>query len=207
MKNLLRMLPLLALPFAGACDDVEEETADGNLIGQGVDSDNDLLDEWTSDVHPSEAGYCDDVTDALWQDGWETFEAQVLTEMNKRRAAGATCGGVVKAKIPTGLVLNTKLRCAARKHSLDMRSKGFFSHTGSNGSSPWQRITLAGYTYTNAAENIAAGQTTALAVVNGWMASAGHCNNIMNPVLKEVGIGYTSGGSYGHYWTQDFGKQ
>ena len=87
-----------------------------------------------------------------------------------------------------------------------MRAKNFFSHTGSNGSSPWDRIKLAGYVYTNAAENIAAGQTTALAVVNGWMASTGHCNNIMNPVLKEVGVGYNPGGTYGHYWTQDFGK-
>ena len=47
----------------------------------------------------------------------------------------------------------------------------------------------------------------ALAVVNGWMASTGHCNNIMNGVLRDIGVAYYPGGTYGHYWTQDFGKQ
>jgi len=39
------------------------------------------------------------------------------------------------------------------------------------------------------------------------MASTGHCNNIMSGVLKEVGVGDYAGGTYGHNWTQDFGKQ
>jgi len=205
MKRLLRVLPLLALSFAGACDEPEYETADGNLIGEGLRDDL-ALDTLTSDLHPSEAAYCDSVTNALWNDSWETLETQVIAEINKRRVAGATCGGVAKAKV-AALTLNTKLRCASRRHSKDMKVANFFSHTGSNGSTPWARIQSAGYVYTNAAENIAAGQATALAVVNGWMASTGHCNNIMNGVLREVGVGYYPGGTYGHYWTQDFGKQ
>ena len=204
MQRLLRVLPLLALGFIGACDEPEYETADGNLIGEGLHDDG-LIDTLTAELNPSEAAYCDDATDALWNAGWRTLETQVITEINKRRAAGATCGGVVKPKVAV-LTLNTKLRCASRKHSKDMVVNNFFSHTGSNGSTPWARIQAAGYVYTNAAENIAAGQTTALAVVNGWMASTGHCNNIMNGVLKEVGVGYYPGSTYGHYWTQDFGK-
>lgn len=206
MKHLHRVLPLLAsLCLAAACDDVEYEAADGTLLGEGLSDDLDI-DTISAELHPSAAGYCDNFTNTVWPAAYQTLESQVITEMNKRRTAGATCGGVKKAPA-AALTVNGKLRCAARRHSKDMRVNNFFSHTGSNGSTPWDRIKAAGYVYTNAAENIAAGQTTALAVVNAWMASTGHCNNIMNPVLKEIGVGYDKGGSYGHYWTQDFGKQ
>lgn len=153
----------------------------------------------------SALAYCDDVI--TWTAGWTDFENQVLTLVNQRRAAGATCGGVYKAPAPA-LTLDTRLRCASRKHSKDMALNNFFSHTGSNGSTPWQRITSAGYTYSTAAENIGAGYSTPSAAVTGWMNSTGHCNNIMNPSLRNLGVGYyyrASGSTYAHYWTQDFG--
>ena len=150
------------------------------------------------------AAYCDDVT--TWDPAWVAFENEVLTLVNQRRAAGATCGGVVKPAV-AALVNNDLLRCAARKHSKDMGTNNIFSHTGSNGSTPWQRMASAGYSYRTAAENIAAGYSTPTAVVNGWMASTGHCNNIMNGALKQTGIGYYNAPSstYRAYWTQDFG--
>ncbi|MDY7228896.1 CAP domain-containing protein [Hyalangium rubrum] len=150
--------------------------------------------------------YCDDVT--TWPAASTDFENQVLTLVNQRRAAGATCGGVAKPAVPA-LTLDTRLRCAARKHSMDMAVNNIFSHTGSNGSTPFQRMNLAGYTYKYAGENIAAGYSTPSAVVTGWMASTGHCNNIMNVNYKHLGVGYylRSGSTYSHYWTQDFGAQ
>ena len=52
------------------------------------------------------------------------------------------------------------------------------------------------------------GDTTADAAVAGWMASTGHCNNIMSGTYKHIGIGYyyNVNATYDHYWTQDFGK-
>lgn len=149
--------------------------------------------------------YCDDVT--TWDAAWATLESQVLTLVNQKRAAGAVCGGVTKAPAPA-LTLETRLRCAARKHSKDMATNNFMSHTGSNGSTPWDRIKATGYSYRAAAENVAAGYGTAEAVVNGWMSSTGHCNNIMNATYTQIGIGYawSSGSTYRHYWTQDFGR-
>ncbi|QRN97537.1 CAP domain-containing protein [Archangium violaceum] len=151
------------------------------------------------------AGYCDPVT--TWNTAWADFENQVLTLVNQKRAAGATCGGVAKAPAPA-LTLDTRLRCAARKHSMDMGTNNFMSHTGSDGSTPWQRMTNAGYTYSTAAENVAAGYATPSAVVTGWMNSSGHCNNIMNPSLTQLGVGYyyAPNSTYKHYWTQDFGR-
>ena len=82
-------------------------------------------------------------------------------QRNQRRAAGATCGQYGKFAPAGTLKMNPALRCAGRKHDKDMIAKDFFSHTGSNGSTPWDRIKSAGYgNYTTAGENIAAGQTT-----------------------------------------------
>ncbi|MCY1078968.1 CAP domain-containing protein [Archangium lansingense] len=149
--------------------------------------------------------YCDDVT--TWSTEWTDFENQVLTLVNQKRTAGATCGGVSKPAVAP-LTLDTRLRCAARKHSKDMGDNNFFSHTGSNGSTPFQRMTWAGYTYSYAGENIAAGYSTPSVVVTGWMNSTGHCNNIMNGNYKHLGVGYyRSATGYTHYWTQSFGAQ
>ncbi len=152
--------------------------------------------------------YCNDILN--WNSTWTEYENQVLTLVNQKRAAGATCGGVAKAPAPA-LTYDERLRCAARVHSKDMGVNNFMSHTGSNGSTPWQRMNNAGYQYTNAAENVAAGYGTPAQVVTGWMNSSGHCNNIMNPNLKHLGTGYyynsASTSTYKHYWTQDFGKQ
>jgi uncharacterized protein YkwD len=197
-----RSLPLFLLGAAvlGACGGPETpatETDEGALVP--------AVETAEPSGNVSASAYCDDV--ATWDTNWASLESQVLTLVNQRRAAGATCGGVAKPPA-RALTLDTRLRCAARKHSRDMGTNNFMSHTGSNGSTPWQRITAAGYTYTSAAENIAAGYATASAVVNGWMASTGHCNNIMNPNLVHLGVGYfyAPASTYKHYWTQDFGR-
>lgn len=145
---------------------------------------------------------------ATWPAEWVAFEDQVLALINARRAAGATCGGV--ARPPVGAVTsNAQLREASRCHSLDMATLGYFSHTGQDGSSPWDRIADAEYTASPTGENIAAGYATPQAVVDGWMTSTGHCNNIMSGGSNETGVGYAyrSGSPYGRYWTQTFGRR
>jgi uncharacterized protein YkwD len=127
------------------------------------------------------------------------FEAQVLSLINAERAKKGTAP----------LTRNTKLDAASARHSKDMACNNFMDHTGSDGSSPWDRMEAEGYTWTNAAENIAAGYSTPASVVAGWMNSSGHRANILNGSLEEIGIAYAykSGTKYGHYWTTDFGTQ
>ncbi|MEM8529931.1 MAG: CAP domain-containing protein [Chloroflexota bacterium] len=105
------------------------------------------------------------------------------------------------------LVVDDNLMAAAQGHSEDMAANNFMSHTGSNGSSPWDRMREAGYEYSRAAENVAAGYRTAESVVDGWMNSSGHRRNILNCGLTEIGVGYetNSDSDYGTYWTQKFG--
>lgn len=213
MTRRLATLTLSALCLNLACD-VDDETVtrvgDG-VIGQGLQVDEfdaddaiDGLDDVKAEDEPTYA-YCDIVTN--WNASWVSFEDQVIALINQKRAAGAVCGGVSKPKVPA-LTKNTKLRCAARKHSRDMGINNFFSHTGSNGSTFSQRITSAGYAWTAAGENIAAGQATPAAVVDAWMKSTGHCNNIMSAKYIHVGVGYyySATSTYKHEWTQDFGK-
>lgn len=150
--------------------------------------------------------YCAEV--ASWTAAAMNFEAQVVTLVNQRRAAGAKCGQYGTFPPAGALTMNPALRCAGRKHDRDMIKNDFFSHTGSGGTTPWDRIKSAGYgSYKTAGENIAAGQTSPAEVVDAWMTSPGHCKNIMTAAFKDIGVGYATGGEYGHYWTQTFGAK
>lgn len=108
------------------------------------------------------------------------------------------------------LTLNTQLLNAAENHTQNMALQDFFSHTGKDGSSLGSRISATGYQFSAAAENIAAGSSTPEQVVSSWMNSSGHRANILNPNLKEIGIGYyfladdTGTENWNHYWTQVF---
>ena len=107
----------------------------------------------------------------------------------------------------TALTSNAALVTAARAHSKDMIARNFFSHTNPDGQSPFDRMRAAGYDGRMMGENIAAGQTSAAAVMKAWMGSSGHKANILNCKYKEIGVGYAKGGSYRHYWTQNFGTR
>ncbi|MCZ2525001.1 MULTISPECIES: CAP domain-containing protein [Streptomyces] len=100
------------------------------------------------------------------------------------------------------LSLNDKLMAAAQAHSEDMAAHRNMSHTGSDGSSPSERIKRAGYTAGASAENVAYGYSTPEKVMDGWMTSDGHRRNILNCSYKDIGIGLAQPGNY---WTQDFG--
>lgn len=69
------------------------------------------------------------------------------------------------------------------------------------------RISAVGFDWSIAGENIAAGFATPRQVVTGWMASAGHCQNILSPDFSRVGTGVLDRGVIGTgaaTWTQDF---
>jgi uncharacterized protein YkwD len=94
-----------------------------------------------------------------------------------------------------------RLDAAALLHSQDMATRNFFAHVTPDGLTPSDRAAAQGYT-TGAGENIAKGYSTATAVVLGWMASAGHCKNILG-LARDIGIGAFGTGP--SYYTQSFG--
>lgn len=133
-------------------------------------------------------------------------EAQVLKLTNEARAKARSCGDE-SYPATTPLSWDPELGDLALAHSRDMAARNYFAHATLEGESPFKRMTLAGYSYTAADENIAAGYPTAESVVNGWLNSPGHCANLMSASYTVIGVGYAAGttsSSYGTYWTQDF---
>jgi uncharacterized protein YkwD len=130
----------------------------------------------------------------------------MLALVNQFRSQPQTCGGVSKPAVPA-LTLNDQLNQAAQLHSEDMANNNYFDHDGLNGSSPWNRIAATGYQVGGAqAENISAGRATAQEAFDGWVASPGHCSNMMSPDVTQLGVGYgqNTASQFTHYWTQVF---
>ena len=173
------------------------------MCGDGIDNDNDgLTDCDDEDCFSVECSGGDD-----WPMPWSDFEWQVLELTNQRRAEGADCGTEGSFGPAGPLEMDEVIREAARKHSLDMGEQDYFEHDSLDGRTFSDRMSEEGFMGAFPwGENIAAGQRTADAVVQGWMESDGHCANIMNPAFNTIGIGYAEvpGSSFETYWTQDF---
>lgn len=124
-----------------------------------------------------------------------TLEAQLVVLTNQQRAK-VGCRAVP---------VNSRLTLAARRHSRDMAVRGFFSHTGTGGSTFVVRTRRAGYNH-GLSENIGWGYRTASQMMVAWMKSPGHKRNILNCAARSVGLGvaYKSNGT--PYYTQVFGR-
>lgn len=125
----------------------------------------------------------------------------LLKLVNDYRTVGCTCGTDVQPAVDP-VVWNDTLELAAEIHSMDMNDNSFFSHTGSDGSSPGNRVTRVNYNWRTVGENIARGQVSEEKVIEAWINSPGHCKNIMNPSFKEMGVSELN-----LYWTQIFARK
>ena len=98
------------------------------------------------------------------------------------------------------LAENAKLASAAIVHSQDMVDQQYFDHAGRDGTDPVHRIRSAGYIPNVGAwtvgENLAWGTGTLATpkeIVQAWMNSTGHRDNILRPTFKEIGFGVVVG--------------
>jgi uncharacterized protein YkwD len=107
--------------------------------------------------------------------------------------------------------MNAHLNRSAQFHADYMANHDCFEHLCPGGPVLSERTRAAGYSSGTVAENIAAGQSSAAEVMDSWMNSRGHRNNILDADLEDIGVGYTmlaqDGGKvrWGHYWVQNFG--
>lgn len=154
----------------------------------------------------------------------EATKQAYLEAINVARGNIQSCGAYGDYDATNSVTWNNALYKAAYEHSYDLANSNTFSHTGSNtqyditaqqqslnqGSSFSQRMENNGYiNWTTIGENISAGYSTVQAVVDGWLASDGHCANMMNPNFTEVGLAlvYKADTQYKYYWTQNFGAR
>ncbi|MFJ4143631.1 CAP domain-containing protein [Pseudomonas sp. NPDC089734] len=139
---------------------------------------------------------------------WQSEGQKLLELVNTARTQPRRCGAQSFAAT-TSLSWNTSLAAAAESHTRSMANGNFFDHKGRDGSTPGDRAELAGYIGQQIGENIAAGQDTIQKVVDGWLASPGHCANLMNPGFRELGAAYAIDpkSDAGIYWTAVLGAQ
>lgn len=138
------------------------------------------------------------------------FQAEMLQRVNAQRASGGNCRTRGSFAPSVALQWHGALDQAAAAHSLDMATQNYFAHDSLDGRTPAQRAEAAGYAWRTIGENIAAGYPTVQAVVAGWMASDGHCANLLNPAFRDIGVACvpgTPGSTYDSYWTMDLGAQ
>ncbi len=115
--------------------------------------------------------------------GADAFANDIAQSLNAQRARNGLAA----------LSHNATLSQAAATHACDMQVNGFFSHSGSDGSTAAGRIERAGFRPCRAAENIAYGYPTGGNLVAGWMNSPGHRRNMLLSDVREFGIGLADG--------------
>jgi uncharacterized protein YkwD len=133
----------------------------------------------------------------------DSYEQQVLNLINNVRSNQGL----------NTLSLQPQLSNAAYSHSSDMACNDFVDHSGSDASSWYDRVSAQGYANSNSArENIYVGDPefggTPEGAFNWWMNSQVHRDNILNPDVSEIGIGYAynPNSSYGGYYTVNFAR-
>ena len=93
----------------------------------------------------------------------------------------------------SSLTYNEQLALAAQKKAQDMFQKNYWSHYGPDGATPWDFILTSGYRYEFAGENLAKNFLFSQGVVDAWMASPSHKENILRKDYSEVGFAVVNG--------------
>jgi uncharacterized protein YkwD len=107
-------------------------------------------------------------------------EQQTIDNINQRRVAL----GLV------ALRADPALSRAARRHSYDIGPLGLCQHDGTDGTSPWDRASQAGYTGFAMGEVVGCGYATAVSVVDGWWASPAHHAILVDANARDIGCGW-----------------
>lgn len=108
---------------------------------------------------------------------------QLLAATNAKRAEA----GLVP------LSLDDRLSQAAAGKARDMFTDNYWAHNSPSGKTPWVFIVAAGYKYRIAGENLAKNFSTSNAVVDAWMASPTHRENVMRTDYKDIGFAVVNG--------------
>lgn len=138
---------------------------------------------------------------AQWRGGAKTGGVSYLYEV-ERKIFHFTNEARGRHGVPT-LTWETSLRDVARMHSADMLGRNYFSHTGPDGRTLHDRINSRyPFALSMSGENIwsgtghDSGDTSHLArlIVNNWLSSAGHRQNLLNPEFTDIGVGVAARG-------------
>jgi uncharacterized protein YkwD len=145
--------------------------------------------------HAADAAPCANADAPVSQTSTSQLRPAVVCLINKARQAHG---------LPS-LSASSRLNHSAQNWTDTMVATGQFDH-----GDPGARVSAVGFNWSTVGENIATGFTTPRRVVAAWMASQGHCMNILDPVYTQVGTGVNRSPVSGFAsipgtWTQDVG--
>ncbi len=130
-----------------------------------------------------------------------SFESEVIRLTNEYR----------EARNLSQLKYNARLGQAAMIHAQNMAHYQQMGHTlgqlPSNVSNLINRANSVGYAYRSIAENVGYNYRTPQAVVQGWINSPAHRQNIVNPRFIEIGVAVRYSIRGEPYWCQVFGSR
>lgn len=89
--------------------------------------------------------------------------------------------------------LDPELSVAAAQKAADMFARNYWAHVSPIGTQPWYFITSAGYSYRYAGENLARDFSNPQSVVQAWMDSPSHRENILNSKYQDIGLAVVDG--------------
>lgn len=125
----------------------------------------------------------------------------VLASINAARAVARPCGATTFAAVAP-VSAHATLEQAATEHSAWMQANDTMSHVGEGGSTAATRLDALGFRWSAVGENVAMGYDTAQQTIAAWLASPGHCANIMSADFSVVGFATTTrAGSLAPYAT------
>jgi uncharacterized protein YkwD len=125
----------------------------------------------------------------------------LLKLVNDARTKGCKCGGKYFGPVAP-LTWNEQLEKISLAHSRDMQRRKYFNHISPEGLGAGDRMEKGGYRWTAYGENIGMGYANEREMIEGWLASPGHCRNLMNADYREMGVARS-----GPYWTQTLGSR
>ncbi|MEM7007926.1 MAG: CAP domain-containing protein [Thermodesulfobacteriota bacterium] len=138
---------------------------------------------------------------------FDVTKQRMLSLINRARAKSRNCGYKIYTSAPQ-VTWNPTLARAALDHSVDMATKNFVSHQGSDGNDVTDRVQEVGYSWLLVGENISAGREDSSDVVAAWLDSPVHCENIMKQGFTEIGAAcfHNKDTKYKTFWTVVFGS-
>lgn len=130
------------------------------------------------------------------------------TDISVEKLAQLTNEQRQKNSLPP-LTLNSTLSLAAQRKAENMFQENYWSHYSPDGKTPWDFILGAGYKYEYAGENLAKNFLFSNGVIDAWMNSTTHRDNLLKREYTEVGYAIVNGVLNGEQTTlvvQEFGK-
>lgn len=149
-----------------------------------------------------------------WHEG-DFFAAATAGLGDRTRIAAemlARVNGVRRQAGLAPLALNPLLGRISQEHADDMLLRSYFGHRTPEGLGPSERARADGY-LAGIGENLVEKRYSVQEALDAWLGSPPHRRNILNPDVREVGLGLALGGGYdaapGGYrvvWVQSFGR-